>query len=135
MIVATSSSSINVMWDAVNLDCPTVLGYRVVHDNGAQNNSMMVNAAMTEAVITGLLPFTNIAVFVAAINESGIDGPAAMMAETTLLQGNRSELLFVASIACFYGAATVVPHTDWPTSGLFTLSICVLSCTRIRGVY
>ena len=93
MAVATSSSSINVTWDAVN--CPTVMGYRVVHYSGVQNSTMVVNAPMTEAVITGLSPFTNITVFVAAINESGVNGPAAVVVETTLLQGNGIELLHI----------------------------------------
>lgn len=91
--VASSSSSIDVTWVAIILDCPSFMGYTVVHDNGTQNNSVTVNASTIEAMITGLPAFTNITVFVAANNGSGAEGPAAMVVETTLLQGNGLELL------------------------------------------
>ena len=83
-VMAMSSSSITVMWDAVTL-CSGVSGYRVVHNNGIGNISMIVT--MTEVNINNLPPFTNISVFVAVIPNNGMDGPAAMEVVTTLLEG------------------------------------------------
>ena len=77
-------SSITVMWDAVTF-CSGVSGYRVVHNNGTGNISMIVT--MTEVNINNLPPFTNISVFVAVIPNNGMDGPAAMEVVTTLLEG------------------------------------------------
>ena len=88
--IAMSSSSITVMWDAVTLDCPSVSGYRVVHNDGTGNITM--NLTMTEVDITNLPSFTNISVFVAAISDEGMDGPAAMEVVTTLLEGEHHNL-------------------------------------------
>lgn len=95
MAMATSSSSIAVIWDAVTLDCPRVSGYRVVYNSGAEN--ITLNITMTAANITNLPPFTSITVFVAAISDKGMDGPAAMKMETTLLEGEQHNLSLPAA--------------------------------------
>ena len=94
-VMATSSSSIAVMWDAVTLDCPDVSGYRVVHNDGTGN--MTMNLTMTAVNISNLPPFTNITVFVAAIPDKGMDGPAAMEVVTTLLEGEHHSLSLSAA--------------------------------------
>ena len=90
MAMAISSSSIMVMWDAV--DCPTVSGYMVVHNSGSGNITKNLTESMTAEVITDLPAFAEITVFVAAISDRGVDGPAAMVVETTLLQGEQHDL-------------------------------------------
>ena len=91
MAMAISSSSIMVMWDAVSPDCPTVPRYTVEHNSGGGNITRNLTENTAE-VITDLPAFTEITVFVAAISDMGIDGPAAMVVETTLLQGEQHDL-------------------------------------------
>lgn len=93
-VMAMSSSSITVMWDTVTL-CSGVSGYRVVHNDGTRNITM--NLTMTAVNISNLPSFTNISVFVAAISDEGMDGPAAMKVVTTLLKGEHHILSLPAA--------------------------------------
>ena len=93
-VMAMSSSSITVMWDAVTL-CSGVSGYWVVHNDGTRNITM--NLTMTAVNISNLPPFTNISVFVAVIPDKGMDGPAAMEVGTTLLEGEHHNLSLPAA--------------------------------------
>ena len=89
MAMVLSSSSIMVMWDAI--DCPTVSGYMVVHNSGGGNITRNLTESTT-AEVTDLPAFAEITVFVAAISDMEVDGPASVVVETTLLQGEQHGL-------------------------------------------